>query len=164
MARDKRRKPGVYLDTSVISALFDARNPERQSLTETFWSSKGDFELFISEITIAEVERTPDGALRSKMKQAMSDCSVLPLSDEVEWLAHEYIRNGAISGRLPGRCLSYRCRGSQRDGLSLELEFQAHRSTEDKRYNQNGEHLAKSQANRNSSTSRTAVGGMRWVR
>jgi predicted nucleic acid-binding protein len=27
----------VYLDTSVFSALFDERNPERRSLTESFF-------------------------------------------------------------------------------------------------------------------------------
>jgi predicted nucleic acid-binding protein len=27
----------VYLDTSVISALFDERAPERQRMTENFW-------------------------------------------------------------------------------------------------------------------------------
>jgi len=32
-----RRKIKIYLDTSVISALFDERNPERKSLTEAFF-------------------------------------------------------------------------------------------------------------------------------
>ena len=62
-----RRKIRVYLDTSVISALFDERNPERKSLTEAFFAEIGNFETFISEITVAEIERTPDMELRSKM-------------------------------------------------------------------------------------------------
>lgn len=32
-------KPKVYLDTSVISALFDERTPERQSLTKSAWQN-----------------------------------------------------------------------------------------------------------------------------
>jgi predicted nucleic acid-binding protein len=32
-----RKKIRVYLDTSVISALFDDRNPERQDLTKRFF-------------------------------------------------------------------------------------------------------------------------------
>ena len=51
-----RRKIRVYLDTSVISALFDERNPERKSLTEAFSAEIGNFETFISEITVAEIE------------------------------------------------------------------------------------------------------------
>jgi hypothetical protein len=47
----------LYLDTSVISALFDSRNPERQSMTKFFFN---EMKIFISVITFAEVERTPD--------------------------------------------------------------------------------------------------------
>jgi len=61
-----KRKIRVYLDTSVISALFDERNPERKSLTEAFSAQIGNFETFISEITVAEIERTPDIELRNK--------------------------------------------------------------------------------------------------
>ena len=91
-----RRKIKIYLDTSVISALFDERNPERKSLTEAFFAEIGNFETFISEITIAEIERTPDMELRSKMKDTVSRFSVLSLTDDVEWVAREYIRHGAV--------------------------------------------------------------------
>jgi len=47
--------------------------------------------LIISEITVAEIERTPDMELRSKMKDAVSRFSVLSLTDDVEWVAREYI-------------------------------------------------------------------------
>ena len=90
-----KRKMKVYPDTSVISALFDERNPERKSLTEAFFAEIGNFETFISEITVAEIERTPDME-RSKMKDAVSRFSVLSLTDDVEWVAHEYIRHGAV--------------------------------------------------------------------
>ena len=91
-----KRKMRVYLDTSVISALFDERNPERKTLTEAFFKEIGNLESFISEITIAEIERTPDVGLRRKMKETVSQLSVLPLTDDVEWLASQYVRYGAI--------------------------------------------------------------------
>ena len=90
------RKMRVYLDTSVISALFDERNPERKSLTEAFFAEIGNFETFISEITVAEIERTPDMGLRSKMKDVVSQFSVITLTDDVEWIASEYILHGAV--------------------------------------------------------------------
>ena len=37
----------LYLDTSVISALFDERNPERKSLTESFFDEIETFEIYI---------------------------------------------------------------------------------------------------------------------
>ena len=58
----------VYLDTSVISALFDERNPERKSLTESFFKEIENFETFISDITIAEIEKTPDKQIKKNMK------------------------------------------------------------------------------------------------
>jgi len=96
-----RRKIKIYLDTSVISALFDERNPERKSLTEAFFAEIGNFETFISEITVAEIERTPDMELRSKMKDTVSRFSVLSLTDDVEWVAREYIRHGAVPESYP---------------------------------------------------------------
>ncbi len=56
----------------------------------------GNFETFISEITVAEIERTPDMKLRSKMKDAVSRFSVLSLTDDVEWIASEYIRHSTV--------------------------------------------------------------------
>lgn len=96
-----KRKLRVCLDTSVISALFDERNPERKSLTETFFREIANFESFISEITVAEIERTPDIGLRNKMKDAVKQFSVFPLTDEVEWLADQYIRHGAVPESYP---------------------------------------------------------------
>ena len=48
----------IYLDTSVISALFDDRNPERKALTEEFFSKIEAYSTYISELTIAEIEKT----------------------------------------------------------------------------------------------------------
>lgn len=84
------------MDTSVISALFDERNPERRSLTGAFFKELKNFEVFISEITVAEIERTLDLGLQSKMNNAVTQFSVLPLIDEVEWLANEYIRHDVV--------------------------------------------------------------------
>ncbi len=91
----------VYLDTLVISALYDEKNPERKSLTEAFFAEIENFETFISEITVAEIERTPDMELRSKMKDVVSQFSVLSLTDDVDWIASEYIRHGAVPEGYP---------------------------------------------------------------
>ncbi len=78
-----KTKIRVYLDTSVISALFDERNPERKSLTEAFFKEIESFEAYISEITVIEVERTPDLALQNKMREKISQFLRLPLTDDV---------------------------------------------------------------------------------
>jgi len=86
----------AYLDTSVISALFDEKNPERKSLTKTFFQKIEDFEVYISEISIMEIERTPDLKLQNKMKQTLTRFLTLSMTEKAEWLAKEYIRHGAV--------------------------------------------------------------------
>ena len=65
-----KKRIKVYLDTSVISALFDYRNPERQSLTEKFFNEIMNYNVYLSVITLAEVDRTPDEKLRDNMAPA----------------------------------------------------------------------------------------------
>lgn len=91
-----KRKVRAYLDTSVISALCDESNPERKSLTESFFKEMENFEAYISEITIAEVKRIPDLGLQSKMRRPVSQFSILSVTDDVGSLAKEYIRYGAV--------------------------------------------------------------------
>ena len=86
----------IYLDTSIISALFDDRNPERKLLTEEFLSKIEIFNVYISDITIMEVERTEDKTLREKMKRTIKSFSILEITDEVEELANEYIKYKAV--------------------------------------------------------------------
>ncbi len=86
----------IYLDTSVISALFDERNPERKSLTEEFFSKIEIYTVYISELTIAEIEKTPEPVLRSKMKEIIENFIILEIDESVEELAKEYIKYGAI--------------------------------------------------------------------
>ena len=91
----------VYLDTSVISSLFDDRNPERKYLSESFFKEIENFDPFISVITITEIEHTPDMILRKKMREIVSNFSVLPLTDDIEWLANEYIHHFAVPENYP---------------------------------------------------------------
>ena len=53
-------KNKVYLDTSVISALFDVRTPERMSMTVDLWSKLNDYEVVISELVLEELERASE--------------------------------------------------------------------------------------------------------
>ena len=96
-----RRRAKVYLDTSVVSALFDETNPERRSLTEAFFKTLPDFESFVSDVTVAEIARTPDDAVRRNLNGAIAGLPVLHLTEEAEALAEEYIQNGAVPAGHP---------------------------------------------------------------
>ncbi len=92
------RKSTVYLDTSVISALFDERTPERQTLTEEFWEKIQDYDAYLSEITKKEMEAASE-TLKGKMTQVTKDFGVLPITEEAENLADEYIKKGVFPER-----------------------------------------------------------------
>ena len=91
----------VYLDTSVVSALFDDRNPERQGLTSSFFNILDRFDVHVSELTLAELERTPDRMLAQRMKDTMAGMNVLEIDKEVEDLANEYVSHRAVPDTYP---------------------------------------------------------------
>jgi len=70
-------------------------------LTEEFFSEIRIYDTYISELTIAEIERTPDQTLRSKMKQAIKGFSILEINESVEELAKEYVKYGAVPESYP---------------------------------------------------------------
>jgi predicted nucleic acid-binding protein len=91
-----KNKIKLYLDTSVISALFDHRNPERQLLTQDFFDQLYLFEVFISELTIIEIEQTQDNNLYQKMNDVANKLTVIPLDDDIQPLVNEYLEQNLI--------------------------------------------------------------------
>jgi len=49
------RRLKIYLDTSVISALFDRRSPEIMKWTQEFWKMIEKYEVYVSEEVIRMV-------------------------------------------------------------------------------------------------------------
>jgi len=86
----------VYLDTSVISALFDKKNPERQNLTKKFFEQAKRFDVHISEVVLAEIDETRDVVLKGKLRDTATSFEVLPVDEESRRIASEYVAHGAI--------------------------------------------------------------------
>jgi predicted nucleic acid-binding protein len=84
-------KSKVYLDTSVISALFDERTPERLSMTSALWDKLNDYEVFISELVLEELGRTNE-IVRDKMLQSVKNFKILTISEKEELLANIYVK------------------------------------------------------------------------
>lgn len=80
----------IYLDTSVMSALFDKRTPERQALTEEFWVRLAIYEPAISDTVFMEMRDAPVD-LSEKMMAAVKNFTVLPVGDKVQELAAVYM-------------------------------------------------------------------------
>ncbi len=93
-------KPRIYLDTSVLSALFDTRKPERRVLTQEFWEKRDQFELGSSEICQNELNQIKEPELRTLLLGLLSDMNLLAVNDEIWALAGKYIRGQAFSSAM----------------------------------------------------------------
>ena len=81
----------VYLDTSIFSAYYDDRLPERQSITKEFWERMSDFEVSTSEIARQELSQTYDESLRINLLSLQDDFIIHPVNDDIIDLANHYI-------------------------------------------------------------------------
>lgn len=91
-----RGKIKIYLDTSVISALFDEKNPERQFLTQRFFGQIETFDTYVSEVVLAEIDKTKDLPLQKKLRNTAISFKILPIDEESRALADQYVKQRAI--------------------------------------------------------------------
>lgn len=83
----------IYLDTSVISAYFDLRTPNRMSITREFWHAvKNEYQLVLSDVTLTEMERTPSKERLQEMKDLVQGFRVVTTSKKTRDLAIQFIK------------------------------------------------------------------------
>jgi hypothetical protein len=93
-------KPKLYLDTTVPSAYFDDRAPDRQKLTRDFWHERLlSFIPIISTIVQLEIYGTPDAEKRLNMENLVKGFCLLKPDNESDMLAQEYILRGVFSDK-----------------------------------------------------------------
>ena len=115
-------KTSIYLDTTIISALFDKRTPERMAQTKQFWEHIKDYDVFISELVIDEIKGAPQ-PLQDKMLESVSDFTSLYISDEVKYLAEEYIKNGIFPEKYFDDALHTSLTSANQIGILLSWNF-----------------------------------------
>ena len=92
-------KSKLYLYTSIPSAYFDYSKPIRQLITQKWFENESvNYELYISVITIEEIERLSNVSKRNDIKKLILDYNpkILELSEKDIKLAGAYIAEGAI--------------------------------------------------------------------
>ena len=67
------KKLKIFLDTSVYSAIFDSRDPNRQKLTQDFWNVIGNYEVYHSEIILEEINAVSDEKIKKDMRDLLKD-------------------------------------------------------------------------------------------
>lgn len=98
----------IYIDTSVINGLY-AQDPEIKAETAQFFKNARMFSysLYASEITIEEIENTPDTSKKVLLKNIIEEYQVelLSITQEARQLAKSYIN----AKKIFPRCSSHSC-------------------------------------------------------
>jgi len=87
----------IYIETSVINFLFAEDSPEKMKITQEFFNIIEEYEVFISDIVLLEIDQAPE-----QKKALLSDVitmykmKALESTEEAEKLADNYIKEGVI--------------------------------------------------------------------
>jgi predicted nucleic acid-binding protein len=112
----------VYLDTSVISALFDTRTPERMFQTETAWRQLEKYSVYLSETVIEELEKNSE-TLRNKMFDVIKGFTVLRVTETAQALADIYVRQGIFPEKYYDDALHVAIASVNHIGIILSWNF-----------------------------------------
>lgn len=76
------RKLKIYLDTSVPNAYMDLNKLERQVETKEFWGRLEQYQVFVSEWVIKEIQKTPGKNKRDELMKLIKEFGILQGGNE----------------------------------------------------------------------------------
>ena len=112
----------VYLDTSVISALFDKRTPERMEMTKNAWEQIKNYEVFISDAVVEELQMA-DASLIEKFNNVIANFNILLATDEAHALAKTYVEQEVFPAKYFDDALHVAICSVNEIGLLLSWNF-----------------------------------------
>ena len=87
----------IYLETSVINFLFAEDAPEKMKITEEFFNVIDDYEVFISDIVLLEIEQATEQKKELLLNVIKKfKMKALESSEQIENLAEIYVNEGII--------------------------------------------------------------------
>lgn len=93
------RKLKLYIETSVWNFVFDEDSPNEMEITKNFFDSvrQGNYEIFISEVVIREIENASENR-RKSLAELIKDISPIELllTAEADELANLYLEHGIV--------------------------------------------------------------------
>jgi predicted nucleic acid-binding protein len=113
----------LYVDTSVFSAFFDERAPDRRTLTEEFWKTLSSYDSSTSELAIEELRQTADLQLRARMESLLVGVAIIPVTDEMRHLADQYILAGAFTRTMLNDAIHVAAATHSRQDILISWNF-----------------------------------------
>lgn len=87
----------IYLDTSVPNAYFDEKNSLRKEITKRFWKRFEEYDVFISDLVLAEINDIGDEGKKKDLVTLLGGIKILSSKeDEIKALAQEYVSRRII--------------------------------------------------------------------
>ena len=87
----------IYLETSVINFLFAEDAPEKMKITEEFFNVRDEYEVFISDIVLLEIEQATEQKKELLLNVIKKfKIKALESSEQIENLAEIYVNEGII--------------------------------------------------------------------
>ena len=87
----------LYLETSVINFLFAEDAPEKMKITQEFFNIIAEYEIYISDIVILEIEQAPEHKKNSLLEIISKyKMKALESNDYTEKLADIYVSEGIV--------------------------------------------------------------------
>ena len=95
-------RPKVYIETTVISYVFNKNYPGRQKVAQRVFDLVKEKEIaaFISDVVIGEIDKAPD-KLREKLSKLVAGIKVLPVTKEVDRLVEKYLQEKVFPYMCP---------------------------------------------------------------
>ena len=88
----------IYLDTSVLSAYYDQRAPERMQATREFWGVLKRHDILCSDLTLDELAQA-SSEFRDQLYGLASGFRIIAINDEIRTLARAYLDAGIVPER-----------------------------------------------------------------
>ncbi|MFQ6123596.1 MAG: hypothetical protein ACE5R6_03190 [Candidatus Heimdallarchaeota archaeon] len=82
----------IYLDTSIPNALHHEPADRKETTSLLFSRILPLYDVFISELIVAELQAIPDSGLRKELVELVNPFHVLPIRPNAEALAGEYLK------------------------------------------------------------------------
>lgn len=113
----------IYLDTSVLSALFDERTPERAAETREFWDRLPEFEVSTSTLVRQEIDQVSRPELRGRLLSLLDETKVCEIDEEMRDLASGYIDRGLFAPTMYNDSLHLACAVLLRQDILVSWNF-----------------------------------------
>jgi hypothetical protein len=124
--------PRIYLETSLISYAGGRRSRDlitlaNQELTREWWQTeRQNYDLFISELVIREVEAGDPDIAQSRLA-LLASLPLLSIPEEAELLAPVLLRVAGLAANAATDALHMALAGGAWNAVPADVELQAHR-------------------------------------